>query len=46
MDPRIENLLRGPIDQRYAGGLDVHENEVEYESEWFALRQCLIEASI
>jgi hypothetical protein len=43
MDPRIENLRRGPVDRSYAGGIDIHENEVEYETEWFALRQSLIE---
>ena len=43
MDPRIENLRRGPVDQSYIGGLDIQEHEVEYETEWFALRQSLIE---
>ena len=33
MDPRIENLRRGPVDQSYIGGLDIQENEVEYETD-------------
>ena len=42
MDPRIENLRRGPVDQSYIGGLDIQEHEAEYQTEWFALRQSLI----
>ena len=35
MDPRIENLRRGPVDQSYIGGLDIQEHEAEYQTEWF-----------
>ena len=31
MDPRIENLRRGPVDQSYIGGLDIQEHEAEYQ---------------
>jgi hypothetical protein len=43
MDSRIENLSREPVDRSYTGGLDIQENEVEYETEWFTLRKSLIE---
>ena len=29
MDPRIENLRRGPVDQSYIGGLDIQEHEAD-----------------
>ena len=35
MDLRIENLRRGQVDHSYIGGLDIQENEVEYETKLF-----------
>ena len=43
IDPRIVNFRRGPVDRSYRGGQDIQDTEVEYETEWFNLRQSLIE---
>ena len=43
MDPRIVNFRRGPVDRSYRGGQVIQDTEVEYETEWFNLRQNLIE---